>query len=194
MVSKILSMGVLIMGLSLLTEDGSCRGGEAMEPRIVEMEELTLVGMVFYGDPFKDARGWSEENEIGKLWTRFVAREKLIKNVTGHGGYEVHIEPEEYEDTKKYYVFVGVKVGQVEDLPLEMFTKILPAGTYAVFTLKGEQITSDWTKAIYEEWLPGSGYRERDKFLIEYYDEKRFQGMDNPESQLDIYLPVDSVE
>ena len=46
----------------------------------------------------------------------------------------------------------------------------------------------------YEEWLPESGYLERDKFLIEYYDEKRFQGMDNPESELDIYVPIVSAE
>jgi AraC family transcriptional regulator len=194
MVTRILLMGVLMMGTSLLPGSGLCTGGEAMEPKILEVEELTLVGMVFYGDPFKDAGGWSEENEIGKLWSRFVAKEELVRNVTGHGGYEVHIEPEGRKDTSEYCVFVGVKVGEVENQPLEMFTKVLPAGTYAVFTMKGEEITSDWSKAIYYEWMPESGYVERAKYLIEFYDEKRFKGMDNPDSELDIYVPVDRLE
>ena len=42
-----------------------------MEPKIIEKEEIILVGMVSCGDPFKGAGGWSEENEIGKLWERF---------------------------------------------------------------------------------------------------------------------------
>jgi AraC family transcriptional regulator len=160
-----------------------------MEPKILEKEKIVLVGMVFYGDPFKNQAGWSQENEIGKLWKRFVAREKTIKNRVGNGGYEVHIEPEEYEETKNYYVFVGVEVEKVENLPLEMFTKILPATKYAVFTLKGKEITSNWQDKIYKEWLPQSGYEEAHKFTIEYYDD-RFKGIDNTESELDIYVPI----
>ena len=160
-----------------------------MEPKILEKEKIVLVGMVFYGDPFKNQAGWSQENEIGKLWKRFVAREKTIKNRVGNGGYEVHIEPKEYEETKNYYVFVGVEVEKVENLPLEMFTKILPATKYAVFTLKEKQITSNWQDKIYKEWLPKSGYEEAHKFTIEYYDD-RFKGIDNTESELDVYVPI----
>jgi AraC family transcriptional regulator len=160
-----------------------------MEPKILEKEKIVLVGMVFYGDPFKNQAGWSQENEIGKLWKRFVAREKTIKNRVENGGYEVHIEPEEYEETKNFYVFVGVEVEKVEKLPLEMFTKILPAAKYAVFTLKGKEITSNWQDKIYKEWLPQSGYEEAHKFTIEYYDD-RFRGIDNSESELDIYVPI----
>jgi len=160
-----------------------------MEPKIIEKEKIVLVGMVFYGDPFKNQAGWSQENEIGKLWKRFVAKEKTIKNRVENGGYEVHIEPEEYKETKNYYVFVGVEVEKVEKLPLEMFTKILPASKYAVFTLKGKEITSNWQNKIYKEWLPQSGYEEAHKFLIECYDD-RFKGIDNSESELDIYVPI----
>jgi AraC family transcriptional regulator len=194
MLHKIVLSGALIAGVVFMVGEGSTEGGEAMEPRIVEMEELTLVGMVFYGDPFKDAGGWSEENEIGKLWSRFGAKEESVENVTGDGGYEVHIEPEEYKETNKYYVFVGVRVGETKNLPLEMFVKILPAGTYAVFTLKGDEITSDWSEAIYKKWLPSSAYQERAKFLIEYYDGKRFKGMSDPDSELDIYVPIEKAE
>jgi AraC family transcriptional regulator len=165
-------------------------GGAEMKPKIVDNEGLNLIGMVFYGDPFKGGEGWSEENEIGKLWTRFIAKEELIENRVGEGGYEVHIEPEEYKNTRNFYVFVGVEIEEVTEVPHEMFVKVLPPTTYAVFTFKGEEIGSNWPESIYKEWLPGSPYKEAHKYLIEYYDGTRFKGMDNPESELDVYVPV----
>ena len=164
-----------------------------MKPEIVEKGKITLVGMPFYGDPFKDQKGWSSENEIGKLWGRFVSKVKTVKNRVGETAYEVHIEPEEYEQTKNFFVFVGVEVDKVDDLPLEMFVKILPPSKYAVFTLKGKEITSNWPDMIYKKWLPKSGFEEAHKFTIEYYDE-RFKGTDDPESELDIYVPIKPVK
>ena len=166
-----------------------------MEPTIVEKDEMILAGVEFYGDPFKDAEGWSKENEIGKLWSRFEAlweREGAsIKTVIDPGvGYEVHIEPPDCKDTKRLYVMVGAHVGGIEGLPVEMCARVLPAGTYATFTLRGEQIRSDWANAIFEDWLPASGYEEAHAFLMETYDAERFKGTDDPESELDVYVPV----
>lgn len=162
-----------------------------METKIIDKKEINLVGMVFYWDPFKDQSGWSGENEIGKLWNRYIAKADSIKNVIQQGGYEVHIEPEEYTKTKNFYVFVGVEVDKIEDIPLEMFVKVLPPSKYAIFTLKGKEITSNWSDEIYKKWLPKSGYEEAQKFTIEYYDDKRFKGMDKlEESELDIYVPI----
>ncbi len=39
-----------------------------MEPRIVKKDVMAVVGMVFYGNPFEEAEGWSQENQIGRLW------------------------------------------------------------------------------------------------------------------------------
>ena len=48
MLRKTLFVGALIAGVIFVSQAWSTEGGEGMEPRIVEMEELTLVGMVFY--------------------------------------------------------------------------------------------------------------------------------------------------
>lgn len=80
-----------------------------MEPKIIDKEQITLVGMIFYGNPFKEQSGWSQENEIGKLWKRFMTKEKTIENRVGNGAYEVHIEPEEYEETKNSMCLLGLK-------------------------------------------------------------------------------------
>ena len=154
-----------------------------------------IAGMVFYGDPFAGGEGWSQENEIGRLWGRFNRfwddRQADIQHVVdGSVGYELHVEPVEYPETKSFYVMVGVEVSDPVGLPLELSVKVLPAGTYAVFTLRGPEITSNWPDTIYKGWLPGSGYEEAHKLTVERYDGDRFKGVDDPDSELDIWVPV----
>lgn len=169
-----------------------------MQHRIVEKDRVILAGMTFYGDPFKDTESWSEENEIGRLWNRFNALwdkgGEWISNVVDPSvAYEVHVEPEEYGETKRFYVMVGVQVEKIVPLPLELSSRVLPAGTYAVFTLKGSEIASNWPVRIYEEWLPSSLYEEAYKLTVERYGPS-FKGMDNPESELEIWVPVRAKE
>jgi predicted transcriptional regulator YdeE len=165
-----------------------------MEPQIIERGELILAGMTFYGAPFASGEGWSSENEIGKLWGRFNAlwdraRDQITGLVDPDTAYEVHVEPPEYEETQQFYVTVGVEVDRVSPSPLELAYRVLPATTYAVFTLVGDEIRSDWPKAIYKEWLPQSEYEEAFKFTIERYG-PGFKGMDDPTSELEIMVPV----
>ena len=166
-----------------------------MEPKIIERGTTMLAGMVFYGDPFAGGEGWSQENEIGRLWGRFNRfwdehQAEIRHVVDGNVGYEVHIEPVDYSETKCFYVMVGVEVSDLADLPLELSVKVLPAGTYAVFTLRGPEIASNWPDAIYKGWLPQSGYEEAHKATIERYDGDRFKGVDDPDSELEIWVPV----
>jgi predicted transcriptional regulator YdeE len=166
-----------------------------MEPRIIEQGEITIIGMVYYGNPFKDAAAAPEQNEIGKLWTRFNTywdshRQAFKHAVDTKIGWELHIGTDEYEETKEYFVMVGVEVSKIEDLPAPIFAKVLPAGQYAAFTLKGEQMTGNWGEAIYKEWLPSSAYEEATSCTIERYDEDRFKGWGDPESEIEIWVPI----
>ena len=68
--------------------------------------------------------------------------------------------------------------------------KVLPPTKYAVFTLAGEEITSDWHQMIHRDWLPDSGYQIAYDYAIERYDE-RFKGLDKiADSVLEVYIPV----
>jgi predicted transcriptional regulator YdeE len=79
-------------------------------------------------------------------------------------------------------------------VPVELLVKVLPPTQYAVFTLHGEEITSDWPRRIYQEWLPGSGYEPTHQYNFQYYDE-RFKGIDKiNESTIDVYVPVKRVD
>lgn len=166
-----------------------------MEPAIVERNKIVLVGFSFFGDPFATSGGWTEENEIGRLWNRFETymahhgdRVKHIKDPKV--GYEVHIAHEETAAKGHLEIFVGLEVTQLEHVPVELSMKVLPPAKYAVFTLKGKQITSDWPKMIYQEWMPASGYQEAYPYMFQLYDQ-RFKGLEHLDaSVLDAYVPV----
>ena len=165
-----------------------------MKPRIIERGPMILLGVSFFGDPFELSGGWTEENEIGRLWQRFLSylerngdRVKGIKDP--ELAYEVHITHEETALKGEFEVFVGVEVEGLEDVPVELLVKILPASTYAVFTLEGAAITTDWGKMI-QEWMLGSGYDQAHQYGFQCYDQ-RFRGVDEIEaSVLDVYVPV----
>ncbi len=106
--------------------------------------------------------------------------------------YEVHVQHEETKLTGEFEVFAGLEVERLEDVPVEVSVKILPPATYAVFTLQGQQIVSDWEKMI-ADWMLKSGYQSSQAFGFQRYDE-RFKGVDHiDESVLDVYVPVKKV-
>ena len=167
-----------------------------MKPKIIDKRKITLVGMDFYGDPYQEGGGWSAGNAIGQLWDRFnKAYEKkkdAIEHLASESGWELWIDFEGEENKKNHYILVGVEVASLGDLPLELVARTLPETRYAIFTLKGGEIKSDWSSKIETQWLPEAGLEQSYPFIIEYYDAQRFNGMDDANSELDIYVPVKS--
>jgi AraC family transcriptional regulator len=166
-----------------------------MEPRLVEKDQVVLVGFSFFGDPFRVSGGWTEENEIGRLWNRLMAfleehRQRIHCVTSWEVMYEVHVEHPETARSGEFEVFCGLETERLEDIPAELTCKVLPATTYAVFTLYGEQITSDWNMLI-TEWMSRSDYRRAYPYGFQRYDE-RFRGVERiTESVLDVYVPVE---
>ena len=94
-----------------------------------------------------------------------------------------------WENTGKKYIFIGVEVSKLEELPLELVARILPETRYAIWNLKGEGITSDWPSKILD-WIAEAGLEQSYTYIFEYYDPQRFNGMGDPESEVDIYVPI----
>jgi predicted transcriptional regulator YdeE len=166
-----------------------------MEPDVVERGPINLLGFGFFGDPFRISAGWTEENEIGRLWQRFMAyvvdHPSRIQHASASArAFEVHIEHEETARTGEYEVFVGLEVERLEDMPVQLTAKVLPPATYAVFTLQGEQITSDWHSLVIAQWMAKEGYESAHPFGFQRYDE-RFKGLDQIEdSVLEAWVPI----
>ena len=169
-----------------------------MQPFITKEPEMQFVGMSFYGDPFSTRSGWDGENEIGRLWARLMKYlgeyGEKIQHITQAGvAYEIHIYNEETTEKGGFEVFVGVRVNQLDEVPVELLVKTLPATEYAVFTFEGEAISSDWYMHI-DQWIAGAGYQRAHPFSFQYYDE-RFKGLDHiEESILDVYMPVKPIK
>jgi AraC family transcriptional regulator len=168
-----------------------------MEPSIVEKDQILLLGVNFFGDPFT-MTGWTEDNEIHRLWQRletFLSRNSERITLKDPGvGYEVWSSDEETAAKGLFDIFAGVEIEDLDNVPVELLVKVLPPIQYAVFTLHGQEITSDWPRKIYQEWLPNSGYEPAHQYNFQYYDE-RFKGIDQiDESTIDVYVPVKRVE
>ncbi|MDY6958113.1 MAG: GyrI-like domain-containing protein [Halobacteriota archaeon] len=175
-------------------------GDDTVKPEKIEIikrkEPLKVMGSQFYGDPFHSEGEWSVKNEIGLLWQRFGSlleknRDAIDKiRLNKETAYEIHIQPEDYKDTKKYYVFVGVEVKEFTEMPIEFVGKVFPTTMYAVFTFKGEEMFRGGD-FIWQEWLrTSSEYEEAYPCFIEVYNETRFFGLDNKNSEIDYHIPV----
>lgn len=164
-----------------------------MKPKITDKRKITLVGMDFYGNPFQSGEAWSMENAVGQLWQRFNGfyekKKGLIENLASESGYELWIDFEGEEESKDKYIFVGVEVEKLNEPPLELVVRILPETRYAVYTLKGDEIKSEWPSKLLD-WVAEAGLEQSFTYIFEYYDPLRFKGMDSPDSELDIYVPV----
>jgi AraC family transcriptional regulator len=172
-----------------------------MQVQLVEREPIVLAGMSYYGP--LTGEGWSRQNPIGQLWNRFNDFfDKMPSFSQDHAlnpavGYEISIWSErEFQESKCFYVFVGIEVDQLDDMPLELVGKVLPSSTYAHLIPKGQEITS-WETTFYEEWLPGSGNKLAAhggyNFQIQAYEEGRFKGLGEliEGSEIDVYVPVE---
>lgn len=166
-----------------------------MKPQITEPISLKLLGCVFYGNPFHSHEGGSIKNEIGRLWERFGKKfaahaEELEKIIVEKGvGWEVHIQTEEYSDTKEYTIFAGVEVSKPSEVPIDFFYKQLPITKYAVFQLKGNDFVNG-LDYVYNNWLPASKYKESYGYMLWRYDEKT-KDLNDPDCVLEAYIPVE---
>lgn len=172
-----------------------------MQVEFVEKGSMALAGMSYYGP--LTGEGWSRENPIGQLWERFnrffdqYPSFSQNQAVNPGIGYEISIwNEDELQESKCFYVFVGVEVHQLDDMSLELVGKVLPASTYAHLMPKGQEITS-WERAFYDEWLPSSDYQLAAygdyHFQIQAYEEGRFKGLGDllEESEIDVFIPVE---
>jgi predicted transcriptional regulator YdeE/DNA-binding transcriptional MerR regulator len=148
-----------------------------VEPRIVNREAFTVVGMEYQGK--------NENNEIKDMWDAFAPRMGEIKHPNWQwGSYGICRDMPEEEGL---HYLAGVEVDQVEEVPDGMAVWTVPEQTYAVFPCTLPTL-HDAYRYAFEEWLPQSGYQRADGPDFELYTEE-FDPQ-NPASTMYIYVPV----
>jgi AraC family transcriptional regulator len=155
-----------------------------MDPLIVEKPEILLVGIPYFGDP---AGG-----EFAQTWERFVEHEKAISNrVNPNEFFGLEFYTADMQKSHRWYYLASVEVANLDEIPLPLVAKRLPACTYAVFTVQGGLAKLGETFGYaYGTWLPGSNYQVAHPFDFEFYEEDRFKGGEVADSELEIYIPV----
>jgi AraC family transcriptional regulator len=143
-----------------------------MDPKIVTKGEMILVGLT------------SDRSDIHGLWMNYEEKAGAIPHKVEGIGYELH---RFLKSTIE--VTVATEVTEAEAIPKGMTVIHVPAGQYAVFTHRLANGGYEGLNPVMEEWLTTGPYEKADDFIVEVYDE-RFKGGNQPDSEIDFWIPV----
>ena len=163
-----------------------------MEPHFITLPRLLVVGVPYFGT--------SAQGEFAQVWTRLEPLLPLIPNQKPAGPglppvfYGVESYGADMAASGRWFYLAGVEVANLDDVPVQVVAKIVPARQYAVFPYQGllPGQVGELFQYAYKEWLPKSGYEQAGPFDLERYDH-RFKGGQNPESVTEICIPVDKL-
>jgi predicted transcriptional regulator YdeE len=157
------------------------------EPTRFTLPDLKLVGTCAFADFFSN----NQHTLFGETWERFLKHVGEVNNrANSTQMFGMELYPQEFPTDRRWYYFACV---EVKDLavphPPNMVSRFIPAAEYLRFTVDGPvtEIGSAM-RYICDEWLPKSGVK-RAHYDLEFYDE-RFKGSCDPNSQMDILIPL----
>jgi AraC family transcriptional regulator len=153
-----------------------------MEPRITRLEKMSVVGVTAYGEP--------STGIFTKTWDIFLNLEKRFTWKNENVGYGIEFYTDEFFNENKWFYMAAMEVDSLSDIPTTLVGKVILAHTYCVFNCRGGIAElGNVFRYAYDKWIPGSKYEVADCYDFELYDE-RFKGADNPETEIDIYIPI----
>ncbi|KQX15951.1 GyrI-like domain-containing protein [Flavobacterium sp. Root420] len=156
-----------------------------MEAQIKILTEKKLIG--------KHTTMSFMENKTFQLWNSFMPRQKEIKNAVDSNLYSLEVFPQGYFDNfdadRTFQKWAAVEVKDLDTIPSEMESLIIPTGIYAVFIHVGPATEGYKTyHTIFTEWLPNSEYTVDDRPHFAVMDERYKK--DDPDSEEEIWIPI----
>ncbi|TCT18254.1 AraC family transcriptional regulator [Melghiribacillus thermohalophilus] len=156
------------------------KGVNQMEPKFKKKEAYHIVGLQMHS---------SRAHEIPNMWDELDQVKDQIQHRVSQTIYLGVMEPTGVNVEFNY--IAGVEVYELKDIPEGMVGKSFPANEYVVFTHRGTTETlQDTFQYIYGTWFPKNGYDRGNGPEFELYDDARFFGPMNPDSEIDIYIPI----
>jgi predicted transcriptional regulator YdeE len=106
--------------------------GEAMDPKVVEQGEFTVVGLAARTS---NAKEMTADGVIGKQWGRLM-QENVVSKIPNKADQSIVAVYTEYasDHNGEYTFLLGARVTSDAEVPAGMIAKKIPAGKYAVFT------------------------------------------------------------
>lgn len=162
-----------------------------LDVRIVEAPARTLVGLeAKFRHALSDAS--NAATTIPPLWDTFGPRIAEIGTRSDPVCYGLitgdPLEQRAHPDELRYLACVPVRAGAVA--PEGMVSRVVPAGTFAAFTLVGPiREIGTHCRTIYESWLPASPYRHAGIADLELYD-ARFDP-ESAESVIEYWISIE---
>jgi AraC family transcriptional regulator len=155
-----------------------------MHPRFETLTEKKLVG--------KRMTISLANNRTGELWRSFMQRKKDITNNKSSDLYSMQVfDPMYFTDfnpAREFEKWAAIEVTDLNAVPNEFESFVLPPGLYAVFIHKGSSTDLSTFNYIYNTWLPSAAYTLDNRPHFEILGEK-YRNND-PSSEEEIWIPV----
>lgn len=161
--------------------------GAAVEPRILEQPEFSVIGIRVRTSNAKQVTGGGA---IPKQWDRFF-REGIADKIPNKVGSTIYAIYTNYasDHNGEYDFIIGMKVSSVSEVPPGMVAKQVPSGRFAVITsAKGpaaQVVPQAWQRVYSLDDNKQLGGARAYKADFEVYDQRSQNPQD---SQVDLYI------
>jgi AraC family transcriptional regulator len=119
-----------------------------MEPRFVDLDALTVMGVQVHAMP--------DEVDFGSLWEEaYMPHDEAIRALSIDGAYYGVWFPHHEDGVPDY--LAGMRVPDDAPVPEGVTVRRVPGSRYAVFACAMEAIGTTYSY-VYETWLPASPY------------------------------------
>jgi predicted transcriptional regulator YdeE len=184
----LLSAGLLCLATVLVVT--TVPAGAAMESRVVELPEFSVIGIQVRTSNAKEVTGGGA---IPKQWGKFF-KEGIADKIPNKVDSTVYAVYTNYASdyNGEYDFIIGMKVSSVSDVPPGMVAKKVPKGRYAIVTsAKGpvaQVVPQAWQRVYSLDDHKQLGGTRAYKADFELYDQRSQNPQD---SQVDLYLGLE---
>ena len=156
-----------------------------MNPEIKMLEPKTLVGL-------RSTMSFAQ-NTTALLWQGFMPRRKEITQMAGTYLYSLQNYAEgfytNFDPFANFEKWAAVEVHDCSSIPDGMEVLEVAGGLYAVFMYKGSPANAAaFYRAIFEDWLPQSGYTLDERLHFEVLGARYKNGSDDSEEE--VWIPI----
>ena len=179
---------LFLIGGVVLSVRGTAQKEAGMNPRVVQQEGFTVVGIAARTN---NAKEMTPGGVIGKQWTRFL-QEGLLEKIPNRADGNIVAVITDYASDKDgdYTQLIGARVTSADAVPAGMVMKKVQAGRYAVFTSEkgpvAQVVVGTWQR-IWATPKTAPGGDRAYKTDFEIYDDR---ARDPQAAVMDVYVGI----